>query len=848
MKRKLLFITLLCSTFFINAQTNKELADKYLKERQELEFTFTANNLKEVKELSKILSFDHGQDRSKPLTIKAIANPKEFKKFLAFKLPFIVDKKKNEPKKVEMYNPKLHTKGVSGKNAAYVLTFPLSTYPTYQQYAGQMAAFAADHPAIAQLVDIGGTSGTSTVDPRLLFIKLSDNVTTREQEPRVMYTSSMHGDEIAGYPGMLNLIDYFITAYENVNDPDHTRVKNLLDNSEVWINPMANPDGTFYGSSTYTSVSGARRANANNIDLNRNYPDPTGNLHPDGQVYQTETINFMTLADTYHFVLAANFHGGSEVVNYPWDYTYTRHADDAWWQLVSKEYADHVQADALTFGNSGYFTNVNSVGYINGADWYVIAGGRQDYMNYYKHAKEVTVELSVVKTPPTTNTGSTDEIIDLWNYNKEAYIDYLIEGTYGFRGIVKDAVTGNPIKAKITLVGHDNMGSWVETELPLGDYYRPINAGTYDILYEADCYQSYTLTNQTIADGQTIVLPDVLLNPASAVVPTNLIASSITTTTATIGWDTTNVLSYDIQYRVSGSSTWTTVSSATNSYNLTGLTASTTYEFQVRGVCSTASNYSSIATFSTTAVNYCAAAGNSIADEFISNVQLGGVDNNSLNTTSSGYSDYTGSTIFPDLDLNSTNNVISVTKEWTGTTKYNEAVAVWIDFNKNGTFDATEMVFDDSSSKTSPVTSSNFTVPGTAVLGTTRMRVIMKYYSGAGSNITNPCENTFSYGEVEDYTVNIVDATLGVEDEILNAFKLYPNPANNNLVKISLPNTIQKVTITISNTLGQKVYSKKVSDIYNNTHTINTHSFKTGIYFVTVNTDKGKATKKLLIQ
>jgi len=93
-----------------------------------------------------------------------------------------------------------------------------------------------------------------------------------------------------------------------------------------------------------------------------------------------------------------------------------------------------------------------------------------------------------------------------------------------------------------------------------------------------------------------------------------------------------------------------------------------------------------------------------------------------------------------------------------------------------------------------------------------------------------------------------VDTTLGVEDEILNAFKLYPNPVNNNLVKISLPNTIQKATITISNTLGQKVYSEKVSDIYNNIHTINTHSFKTGIYFVTVNTDKGKATKKLLIQ
>jgi len=48
MKRKLLFITLLCSAFFVNAQSNKELAEKYLKERQELAFTFTAKNSKEA--------------------------------------------------------------------------------------------------------------------------------------------------------------------------------------------------------------------------------------------------------------------------------------------------------------------------------------------------------------------------------------------------------------------------------------------------------------------------------------------------------------------------------------------------------------------------------------------------------------------------------------------------------------------------------------------------------------------------------------------------------------------------------------------------------------------------------
>jgi hypothetical protein len=377
----------------------------------------------------------------------------------------------------------------------------------------------------------------------------------------------------------------------------------------------------------------------------------------------------------------------------------------------------------------------------------------------------------------------------------------------------------------------------VETELPLGDYYRPINAGTYDILYEADCYQSYTLTNQTIADGQTIVLPDVTLTPSNTV-PSNLSAAT-SATSATLNWDDAGVTSYDIQYRESGTTTWTTVSSATNSYNLTGLTANTTYEFKVRSVCNTPSNYSSIASFTTLAVNYCASKGNSITYEYISNVQLNGVNNNSQSSTTSGYSDYTNTVIFPNLDLNSTTNSISVTKFWPSGS-YNEAVVVWIDFNKNGVFETSEIVLNAPSNKTTPV-SSTFSVPGTASLGNTRMRVSMKY-----NGVPTACE-TFTEGEVEDYTVNIVDGTLGLDDKILSAFKIYPNPANNNLVKISLPNTIQKATITISNTLGQKVYSKKVQDIYNKAETINTSNFKTGIYFVTVNTKNGKATKKLLI-
>lgn len=110
------------------------------------------------------------------------------------------------------------------------------------------------------------------------------------------------------------------------------------------------------------------------------------------------------------------------------------------------------------------------------------------------------------------------------------------------------------------------------------------------------------------------------------------------------------------------------------------------------------------------------------------------------------YSDFTATS----TNLTKANNyTVTVTPTWTGTS-YNEGYAVWIDYNQDGDFtDSGEQVWSRSASKTSPV-SGSFTIPTSATLGETRMRVAMKYNA-----IPSSCE-TFSYGEVEDYTVNIV--------------------------------------------------------------------------------------------
>ncbi len=135
--------------------------------------------------------------------------------------------------------------------------------------------------------------------------------------------------------------------------------------------------------------------------------------------------------------------------------------------------------------------------------------------------------------------------------------------------------------------------------------------------------------------------------------------------------------------------------------------------------------------------DYCDSQGNNYSYEYIGNVTVGNLDHTS---SGSNYSDFTGQTaaLAPGNTVN-----VSLVPVFPSST-YNEYWKIWIDYNRDGDFeDAGEEVFSGSGSST--VTGS-FDVPVSAS-GATRMRVSMKW-NGAPS----PCE-TFSYGEVEDYTV-----------------------------------------------------------------------------------------------
>lgn len=232
--------------------------------------------------------------------------------------------------------------------------------------------------------------------------------------------------------------------------------------------------------------------------------------------------------------------------------------------------------------------------------------------------------------------------------------------------------------------------------------------------------------------------------------PAGLNTSALTASSVTLAWTASaSAASYNLRYKLTSASTWTTVNGLTStSFNLSGLATCSTYEWQVQSVCdaTNSSAFSGSNNFTTTGcvATYCASTGGTV-DEFINRVVFGSIDNTSGNN--GGYANFTAQST-------TVNRGAAVTFNGTPgftATAYNETWRVWIDFNQDLDFDdAGELVY--TSANTSAAVTGTITIPTTATLGATRMRVSMKYNAAA-----TPCE-TFQYGEVEDYTVNIAEA------------------------------------------------------------------------------------------
>jgi len=446
--------------------------------------------------------------------------------------------------------------------------------------------------------------------------------------------------------------------------------------------------------------------------------------------------------------------------------------------------------------------------------------GGNGYSNFTAISTDLTKGNSNTITVTPTWTGSK------YNEGYAVWIDYNQNGDFADSGEMvwsKAASQTTPVSGSFTVPSSALSGA---TRMRVSMKYNGIPTACEAFSYgEVEDY----------AVNITAGAPDTTAPSA----PTSLIASGTTSSATNLSWnastDNVGVTGYDVYQGASLLGTVTGTSSA-----ITGLTANTAYTFSVKakdlaGNISASSNVLNVTTLSNS-LTYCASKGNSVADEYIDYVSIGGISNTT--GANGGYGDFTSLT--GNLPYGS--NTILFSAGFSGSA-YTEYWKIWIDYNQNGTFEASELMVSGSSSSSANLTST-FTVPTSALAGATRMRVSMKYNAAQTA-----CE-TFSYGEVEDYTVNIGGAAVNSFAGAVNAkelaneepvydFAMYPNPTRS-VLNIRM-NDKRPGTYRMMNYVGQEVNSGKLSDME-----LNVSELASGAYILEINDGQKVITKQFI--
>lgn len=335
-------------------------------------------------------------------------------------------------------------------------------YHDYTRLTNFMASIAAQYPAITRLFSLG----KSVQNRELWAIQITDNIDVDEAEPEFKYIANMHGDEVVGREITIYLIELLCSQYGH-----DERITRLVNSTNIYLVPTMNPDG----------FERRTRGNANGVDLNRNFPDQFSSPPNTKSGRQPEVVAVMDFIEAHNFILSANFHGGAVVANYPYDGNanyqsgaYSASPDDQVFKQLASTYSNVHR----TMHNSREFPG----GITNGAEWYVLYGGMQDWNYVYNQGVfEITIELSDNKWP------SANQLPAFWDDNREAMLSYMeLVHQLGVRGTVK-GINGQPVAANITVQGNTRI---MITNPNHGDYYRLLTPGSYTVTASAIGYRS----------------------------------------------------------------------------------------------------------------------------------------------------------------------------------------------------------------------------------------------------------------------------------------------------------------------------------------------------------------------
>ena len=336
------------------------------------------------------------------------------------------------------------------------------------------------YPRITHLYSIG-----KSVKGRDLWVmEISDNPGTHEPgEPEFKYIGNMHGNEVVGRETLLLLIQVLCENYQKVQ-----AITSLVNYTRIHIMPSMNPDGhevANEGKQPTGDKDLTGRENANSVDLNRNFPDQFFRNN-DKIKHEPEVQAVIEWIGSIPFVLSANLHGGSLVANYPYDDTadakqgYSKSPDDAIFRQLALSYSkgNPKMKKGYPCPNAEPDEHFKD-GITNGAAWYNVIGGMQDYNYLHSNCFEITVEMGCDKYP------YENQLHSLWDSHKISLLNFMAQVHTGIKGFVLDTDSVGINHAKIAVSGI-NHNVYTAKD---GDYWRLLVPGKYRVMAYALGYK-----------------------------------------------------------------------------------------------------------------------------------------------------------------------------------------------------------------------------------------------------------------------------------------------------------------------------------------------------------------------
>jgi hypothetical protein len=347
----------------------------------------------------------------------------------------------------------------------------MAAFHTYEQIRDTLAIIAQNHPDICRLDTIGHSYNGNL----LLAMKISDNVNAMEGEPRICFDCSIHGNENNGCEIGLYAIIQLVSGYSV--DPDITR---WVNEREIWIVPMDNPDGLISRS----------RYNGNGVDCNRNYglAWDSGQGGGSGPFSEPETQCYYFLSEEHPMAAWSQYHSGAEDAMWCWGYT-TRAAMDS----IVTAY-EMTRYGSICDYPAGQISRILYSVWGGSTDWYQGARGALGY----------AVEVCDGQPSPPSDIDTINRA------NWSAMKEQIERVMWGVSGRVLDSVSGQPVAARVSV----NPPNWFTYTDSMGYYHKNVHGGTYSVTFEANGYKTRTV-GDVVVPSDTFTVANVSLVPDS---------------------------------------------------------------------------------------------------------------------------------------------------------------------------------------------------------------------------------------------------------------------------------------------------------------------------------------------